>query len=845
MTTLFWQKRPSKKLIAILLFVIVLATVFVFRRPLVIKSIEHLAKSQNLEISCLDFSLNWRLHLNIEQACITSPLGTVLVRNATWQPWSNVLSIEQVNVKHLATDNNVDKDLPKKNSTNSLNLPDSLPVSVSISHLEIDSFELLQPLYLSVNTTSDNELSITGDLNAVVKMHQNTLDADIVWSLSDLTKWIPQAQKISQDNPQLLKYLALSESKIHTSISFDGKSLRADSRLEIASRFDVSSCPVDVFFNGNILVAVDISSLNTSLDLSQLSSKVSLRNCPLVQDYFAADDVPQLAFIFPQKITIDATQVTLPNLQMVDTQNPLRSIVLNDLNYKTTGELDVSYNITLKQAIQTKQIQSTMLDFQGAGAVSANLSTLHSQQTEQPIELNIINDNNRLVVSNLKIDSLLIANLTSEFSIHHSGAKQIELKGKINSSDIQMGDIKLAKTSSTFSVSGASLDDLQVSIDNQLSRLGLPDVSVKGISNHIDLNIQAFEVLSFSGDSTITNLTAQNIKFLPITVTHTGQANLANMTVSSLHKMVLEQGFMAELEQQQTKAEVRINQQNITSLSGISSQIENELILKQGTLSAKVEFTLPEENQPFVATGKADFQEVFVKYQDYVLDNVSYQTPLTFDSAGLQLAESRLHIDSVDVGITIKQLETNVIVKDSELRLKQVHGEIFSGEFSMGNLWLDGREQQFKINFQDIDLAKLVAVQQQPGIQITGNIDGEMPLFVDKQGVNIEDGRMSSPTGGKLTIVDNPSFNAIKAQQPELALLENFEFSQLNSKVKLDKDGWIFFDFSIEGNNPVKKQAVILNYSHQENIFSLLESIRLVKSVENKIEQKITQGDKK
>ena len=46
------------------------------------------------------------------------------------------------------------------------------------------------------------------------------------------------------------------------------------------------------------------------------------------------------------------------------------------------------------------------------------------------------------------------------------------------------------------------------------------------------------------------------------------------------------------------------------------------------------------------------------------------------------------------------------------------------------------------------------------------------------------------------------------------------------------------FDFSIKGNNPEKKQAVNFNYNHQQNLFALLELKRLVKSVENKIEQK-------
>jgi hypothetical protein len=408
-----------------------------------------------------------------------------------------------------------------------------------------------------------------------------------------------------------------------------------------------------------------------------------------------------------------------------------------------------------------------------------------------------------------------------------------------------MSDINLAQTSSDFALSGASFNDLQLSINNQFFKLAHPEVKVQKITNHIDLNIKELEALFFSGNSTITKSSTQNIHFLPIKVSHKGQASLANMTLSSQHEITLENAFLVELTQQQDEAKVHINQQDIISLQKIISQLENALIIKEGNLSANIDLSLPQDGEQFIAKGKANFQGVSAKYENYALKNITYQTPLTFDSAGLQLAESTLYIDSIDAGVTIQQLEANVIAQNSVLRLKQVQGKIFNGKFLLGDLWLDGREQQFNINIQNIDLAQVIALQKQPGINITGDINGDMPFIMGKQGIRIDNGRVSSFTGGKLSIIDNPSFDSIKVQQPELALLENIDFTQLKSNVKFTPDGWVFFDFAIKGNNPDKKQSVNLNYTHQENIFTLLESIRLVKSVENKIEQKITQGNKK
>jgi hypothetical protein len=866
MTRLSWHRHLSKKSITTLLLIIALAIVFFYRQPIAIKSIQHFTKPHGLYITCLDFSLSWRLELNLKQACITSVMATILIRDAIWQPWSNTLSIAQIKIRQLepleqleqleqlstdsndTTDNQVDDKSFTKQQKNGFDLPDSLP-KLHVSSLEIDSHALLQPLQLSVETVSSNGLNISGDLHAFIKISQNMLSGHVTWRLADLTKWTPQAQRLFQDNSQLLKTLAFDKSPIKTSFSFDGEWLKVSNNFDIISYIAVSNCPIDVTIKGDVSVDFNVSDFNASLDLSQLSSDVSLVNCLLLQDYFVKDERPQLAFIIEHEVTINESQIALPKLQIIDQQHAHRSVVFTDVKYQTAGEFEVNYNVSLKQPIQAKRIAAKMFDFQAQGTLLADLSSLPS---ELATSLKIINGDNRLVINSFKMDSLFIGDLNSQFSLRSANNEQLQLKGTLNSSAIQMGVMTLAKINSAFAILGPNLDELQLSIDNQFFQLHNPDIAamkVRKISNHVDLSIKKLETLSFSGDSTIKNSSVQNIDLLSINITHTGQASLANMSLSSQHKMVLERGFMVDVEQQQNSIKVQIEQQNIVSLQRIISQFENTLILKEGDFSVDIELALPQKGESLSAKGKINLQNVSVKYQDYVLKNMAYQTPLIFDSAGLQLAKSTLHLDSIDVGVMIEKISSDVVVQNNVLRLQQVQGEIFNGQFLLGDLWLDEREQQFTINIQDIDLAQIVALQQQPEIRITGNVDGDMPFIMGKQGLRMEDGFVSSLAGGKLTIINSPSFDSIKEQQPELALLENIDFTQLKSNVKFTPDGWVFFDLALQGINPDKKQSINFNYSHQENIFSLLESIRLVKSVENKIEQKveqkITQGNKK
>ncbi|MEP1447660.1 MAG: YdbH domain-containing protein [Paraglaciecola sp.] len=841
MATLFWQKRPSKKLLAVILLVVALITIIVFRRPIAIKSIEHFTRAQNLEVSCLDFSLDWQLNLKIEQVCVSSPLGNVLVRDAVWYPWSNTVNIEKIKVTHLEPSSQFETDPEPKQSPEPITLPNVLP-KLRISKVEIDSAALLHPLNISVNSVSSDELRITGDINADVKFTKNALTATLQWRLSDLTNWLPQVQNIAANNQQLLGQLAVDNSTIATHLFFDGKTFSSNSNLHLTNNVELENCPIEIVLKGDILVELALSEANLRLDVSQLENNFGLTHCPLLQDYFADTDMPTLSFLMPQKVTINETRINLPQLRIIDKHHPSRSIELEKLVYEFTGELKFRYHVSIAQSLQSPSIQTRMFELQTQGDISVDVSQLH---TPQSAILKFSNTTNTLELNDITLDSMHLASLTSQFSFDYQITTPISLRATVDTSDIQLDDLKLLKTTSQITASGDPFNNLQLDIGTELLQLSHPDANVQKLHNQMVLTLKELSGLSFTGNSNFTGITAHNIKFRPLTMEHSGQVSWPDKTISSGHEINLEQGFSIGLQQQQSELNLQIQQQDIKNLQSITSQLDNALTIKQGELTANIDLTLPQESEEFSAQGALDIQKMSASYQDYELSNISYQTPLTFDSAGLQLSESSLHIDSIDAGVPIENLNAQFIANSSVFRLQQVRGEIFDGRFSTSQLWLDGRDQQFNVKFQNIDLAEVVALQQQPGITVTGTMDGNLPMIINQQGISIDEGWASSLSGGKLTIVDNPSFESIKQQQPQLALLENLDFTQLESNVKLTPDGWMFFDFALQGNNPDKKQSVNFNYTHQENIFSLLESIRLVNSVGNNIEQKITQGDKK
>ncbi|MEP4102252.1 YdbH domain-containing protein [Paraglaciecola sp.] len=813
MTRLVERTWITKTLLTLFLLSILVICAFIFRRPLAVKSIEYFTDSHNVTIQCLEFSFALPFKLEVQEACVSSPMGELSIENMTWQLWTNDLAIEEININHInATTSDIKASTEQQ--VEHLPLPQSLPW-LNISSLYINSDVLVQPIKLTIKSVAETKVKITGDLSATIQVSPSYLTTDIEWRLSDLKKFIPQIQEWVRSEPQLFKKAALEQAKISTLLTFDGQTLHSQNALNISSNIAIKNCPIDVVLAGTLITDINLVDFSVEIDFNQLTNQVSLENCSFVHNYLADGDSPLLSLLIPTPLTLSGNEIKIPKLSIIDLQSTnevdiFRVLELANLNYKTAGNLEVGYQFTLKQPIESQTTSMTnlsaeMVDFQGVGKLIVDISNFKNPKAE------------------------------------HS----LEMSGNIHISQAKLDTINIGQTRTDFVVSGKHYNDLQLSLDSHLVKLQDTDFNLQNFSNHLDLNITDLDSMSVTGHSNLTNLAIQNINFQPINITHLAQVNLQREELSSQHYVNLEQDFVLEVTQQQARINIGITEQAISRLKNTLDQIIHTLEINQGKLSASIDITLPQDSQELMVKGQANIQNLSVKYQDYLVNNINYLTPITYNSAGLQLPSANLYIDSIDVGLAISDITANVSSKNTVLGLQKVKGNIFEGEFLIPNLWLDGREQQFNVNLSNIDLAEVMALQQQPGINITGKVNGILPIAINQQGLMVNNGWLASLTGGKLTINNNASFDSIKMQQPELALLENLDFTQLESKVKFNPDGWVFFDIALKGNNPDRNQSVNFNYSHEENLYSLLESIRLVNAVGDTIEKKINQGDKK
>jgi hypothetical protein len=212
--------------------------------------------------------------------------------------------------------------------------------------------------------------------------------------------------------------------------------------------------------------------------------------------------------------------------------------------------------------------------------------------------------------------------------------------------------------------------------------------------------------------------------------------------------------------------------------------------------------------------------------------------------------------------ITLKHVDTGVIANNISADLKlntestdflpqvivhKLTGEIFGGAFSAKNIVYDlnNSTNSFKIKATNIDLAEIVKTQQLDGIVATGRIDGIIPVEINENGVFIQDGAFINDVRNG-TIRYNPATGTEQLKQNPITgialdALRDFRYSHLSAGVNFTPDGRLTINLQLKGTSPEldTNRPVHLNINTEQNLLSLLKSLRFAQGVSEKIDDKV------
>ncbi|MEQ1795653.1 MAG: YdbH domain-containing protein [Nitrospira sp.] len=244
-------------------------------------------------------------------------------------------------------------------------------------------------------------------------------------------------------------------------------------------------------------------------------------------------------------------------------------------------------------------------------------------------------------------------------------------------------------------------------------------------------------------------------------------------------------------------------------------------------------------------------------YRDVAVQGVS--TTLVLRTTGFDQIATRqpaaITIASVQTGVEVSNITTTVDLSwtfsgaGPVVDLRDIQGELFGGTMTSPGAHFDPAKPpaRLTISLREIDLARVLAVEQQKGIEGAGLLNGTLPLTITATGVSVKDGMVEAQSpGGVIRYVASPDAGKLLAESDHsLKLvgqaLNNFHYTVLRVGVQYHEDGLLQLAARLEGKNPDLKKTppIHFNLTVQENIPALLKSLRLVQDIEASLEQRV------
>lgn len=255
----------------------------------------------------------------------------------------------------------------------------------------------------------------------------------------------------------------------------------------------------------------------------------------------------------------------------------------------------------------------------------------------------------------------------------------------------------------------------------------------------------------------------------------------------------------------------------------------------------------------FTLTTKVKLDDAGGSIGELLFSGLSFDHELGIQPTLQSLHPTQFELKHMDSGVTASNISTLLRLKTPdkkllpEIEIQNLQGEIFGGKFTADDFIynLNSATNRLKVNATNIDLAKIVETQQLEDITVTGRIDGNIPVTINAQGISIEHGAFINDVRAG-TIRYNPAAGTEQLKQNPLTgitldALRDFRYSELSAGVDFTPEGVLTIDLKLKGTSPEldTNRPVHLNINTEQNLLSLLKSLRYAKGVSDAIDAKV------
>ncbi|WP_194206065.1 YdbH family protein [Superficieibacter sp. 1612_C1] len=278
--------------------------------------------------------------------------------------------------------------------------------------------------------------------------------------------------------------------------------------------------------------------------------------------------------------------------------------------------------------------------------------------------------------------------------------------------------------------------------------------------------------------------------------------------------------------------------------------------LREGELYAQIAFSAAPA-QGFTAGGHGVVKGGSAWLPDNKINGVDFILPFRYGNGNWQLGTHgpvSLHIAEIENQVTARNFTASLQGRwpwseTDPLLLSDVSVDVLGGKITLLQLRMPQHDPAL-LRVQNISSSELISAINPKQFTLSGPVSGALPLWLNNEKWIVKDGWLSNP--GPLTLrIDKDTADAIvndnMAAGAAINWLRYIEISRSWTKINVDNLGLLTLQAAITGTSRVegKSNAITLNYSHQENIFTLWRSLRFGDNLQSWLEKNATLSDKK
>lgn len=198
-----------------------------------------------------------------------------------------------------------------------------------------------------------------------------------------------------------------------------------------------------------------------------------------------------------------------------------------------------------------------------------------------------------------------------------------------------------------------------------------------------------------------------------------------------------------------------------------------------------------------------------------------------------------LAIRRMDVGTEISDIRARWDYREGRWQLLDLHAHALGGTLSGPRLSWPSDEFE-PLTATALDLSLIAQLHEKPIMQMEGRIDGRVPVRINDLGIAVHEARLYNRGPLVLRLVDSPGIERLAGEHASvewaLAALSHVHAKNFEARVNMAPDGLLQAAMMLEGHNPDQgDRPVVLNYTHEENLYDLMRSLRMSQELSERV----------